>query len=129
MVIGIDFGTSKSVVAVWSEGTSTTIPDLQGRTFMPSLVLVAPDEQLHIGWEALNHPLRYQSEYFTISSIKRMIGKAGETTWGQFRTYPQEVSALILGRLKMRNMSITLRHPSTTFSVFFPHSMELFSVC
>ncbi len=28
-----------------------------------------------------------------------------------------------------RNMSITLRHPSTTFSVFFPHSMELFSVC
>lgn len=101
MIIGIDFGTSKSVVAIWDKRTSTTIPDLQGRTAMPSLVLVAPDEQLHIGWEALNHPLRYQSEYFTISSIKRMIGKAGETEWGHFRTYPQEVSALILGRLKM----------------------------
>lgn len=102
MYIGIDFGTSKSVVGVWDENKLTVIPDSQGRRSMPSLVMVAPDERLYIGWDALNHPSRYQGEYYTISSIKRLIGKTGETSWGKFRTYPQEVSALILGRLKMQ---------------------------
>lgn len=102
MFIGIDFGTSKSIVGFWDKNKPTVIPDLQGRLSMPSLVMVAPDEKLYIGWDALNHPSRYQGEYFTISSIKRLVGKTGETSWGQFRTYPQEVSALILGRLKMQ---------------------------
>lgn len=102
MIVGIDFGTTKSVAAVMQSGTPIAIPDLQGRCSMPSLVMVAPDERLYIGWDALAHPFRYQSEYFTINSIKRLMGKTGETGWGRFRTYPQEVSALVLGRLKMQ---------------------------
>ncbi len=102
MFIGIDFGTSKSIVGFWDKNKPTVIPDLQGHLSIPSLVMVAPDEKLYIGWDALNHPSRYQGEYYTISSIKRLMGKTKETSWGKLRTYPQEVSALILGRLKMQ---------------------------
>jgi molecular chaperone DnaK len=101
-ILGIDFGTSKSVAAIWQGGNATVIPDLQGHKSMPSLVMVGPDERLYIGWEAFNHPDRYKSKHFTINSIKRQIGKTGETSWGQFKTYPQEISALILGRLKIQ---------------------------
>src|SRR3990170_5704373 len=102
MIIGIDFGTTKSVAAVMQAGEPKIIHDLWGHRSMPSLVMVAPDERLYIGWDALNHPDRYQSEHFTISSIKRLMGKTGETGWGHLKTYPQEISALILKYLKIQ---------------------------
>ncbi len=102
MIVGIDFGTSKSVVAVMQNGISTVVPDQEGRLTMPSVVMVDPDENISVGWEARQHPRRYESEHITISSIKRLMGKAGETSWARFRTYPQEISALILGHLKIQ---------------------------
>ncbi len=63
MILGIDFGTTKSVAAVMESGMPVAVPDLRGRCSMPSLVMVAPDERLYIGWDALAHPSRYQSEY------------------------------------------------------------------
>jgi molecular chaperone DnaK len=100
-VIGIDFGTTKSVAAIL-EGTSPRpIRDRSGRRYVPSLVLVTPDGELAAGWEAQNHPRRYESEYITINSIKRSVGRQGETGWGWWKTRPQEVAALILGRLKL----------------------------
>jgi len=100
--LGIDFGTSKSVAALYEGGKITIIPDPQDHTSIPSLVMVAPEEKLYVGWDALNHPARYQSQHFTISSVKRMMGKAGVTSWANLKTYPQEVSALILGCLKVQ---------------------------
>ena len=106
MFVGIDFGTSKSIVAVVKDKKPHIIPDLRGNLVTPSLVMVAPDRRLFIGHNALSHPARYQSKHFTISSIKRLMGKKGETTWGDFRTFPQEVSALILGYLKIQAEAI-----------------------
>lgn len=103
-IIGIDFGTTKSAVAVWDprHGSTTVVSDTQGHRYTPSLVMIAPDERVYVGWEAATHPARYQSRHFTIGSIKRQIGKAGETTWGRLRTYPQEIAALILGQLRIQ---------------------------
>jgi molecular chaperone DnaK len=69
---------------------------------MPSIVLVAPDQSLHIGWDAATHPHRYEGTHFSINSIKRLMGKTGEITWGALKTYPQEVSALILAAVKVQ---------------------------
>jgi molecular chaperone DnaK len=66
------------------------------------VVLVDPQERLHVGWDAVNNPLRYRSQSFTISSVKRLMGKAEERRWGSLKTYPQEISALIIALLKLR---------------------------
>lgn len=99
-IIGIDLGTTKSVVAVWKDGKPYVIPDRNGLQSIPSLVLVTENEKMFVGRMAQRHPDRYRSKNVTISSVKRLIGKKGETGWGWWRTYPQEVSALILAELK-----------------------------
>jgi len=103
-IIGIDFGTTKSLVAIMEDGVPKIIPDPEGRQYVPSLVTVGPDDQIHIGWDAVNLPPaeRWSSRHFTISSIKRILGKAAERTWGQYRTYPQEIASLILSQLKIQ---------------------------
>ena len=103
MIVGIDFGTTKSLVSVMQDGVPRIIPDASGHRFTPSLVTIAPDEHIHVGWDAVNLPPeeRWSGKHFTISSIKRLLGKAGEQTWGKYRTYPQEIASLILGQLKL----------------------------
>ena len=100
MIIGIDLGTTKSVVSFWKNGAPQIIPDGYGCSSIPSLVLVTPDEEMYVAREAQNNPLRYQGKNLTISSIKRLMGKRGETGWGWWKSYPQEVSGLILTELK-----------------------------
>jgi len=99
-IIGIDLGTTKSVVGAIKKQKPYIIPDKSGNLSIPSLILVTPDEEIFAGWDAKKHPKRYHGKNITISSIKRSIGKQGETGWGWWKTYPQEVSAFILAELK-----------------------------
>lgn len=100
MILGIDLGTTKSAVGVFQNGTPFIIPDRMGYLSIPSLVSVTPDEEIIVGRSAQKHPDHYKSKNVTISSVKRMMGRNGETGWGWWKTYPQEVSAFILAELK-----------------------------
>jgi molecular chaperone DnaK (HSP70) len=102
MLLGIDFGTSKSVVAAYLNGAPAVIPDEKGHRFMPSIVSVLPDQSLRIGWDAVNLPplTRRSPDCYNIDGVKRALGHQGETSWGAFKAYPQEIAALILSRLK-----------------------------
>lgn len=98
--IGIDLGTKKSLVGVMKDRRPFVIPNKYGEASIPSLVLVTPEEKIFAGPSAQRHADRFDSKNITIGSIKRLIGRNGETGWGWWKTYPQEVSAFILGELK-----------------------------
>lgn len=102
IVLGIDLGTTKSVVGIWEGGKPRILTSESGSQSIPSLVMITPDEEIYAGVWAAKHPDRYNSKYITISSIKRMIGNKGETSWGWWKSYPQEVSSFILSELKQR---------------------------
>lgn len=103
MILGIDLGTTKSVAGIWHEGKARIIPDSAGNLSIPSLVLVTQDQKICVGRKAQNHPQKYSGKNITISSIKRLTGKRGETGWGWWKTYPQEVSAFILSELRSQS--------------------------
>lgn len=100
MYYGIDLGTTKSAIGFWKDGKPFIIPDKYGSLSIPSLVLVTPEKEIFAGVQAKKHPDRYSSKSINISSVKRLIGKQGQTGWGWWKTYPQEIAALILFELK-----------------------------
>jgi molecular chaperone DnaK len=102
MILGIDLGTTKSVIGVWDNQKQSPfiIPDIDGHNSIPSLLLVTPDDRIFAGRMAKKHPDRYNGNNIMISSVKRLMGKASKTQWGDWNTYPQEVSAFILSELK-----------------------------
>ena len=75
--VGIDFGTSKSCIAVHENGSPLVLGDFAGHRTLPSVVLVDPEDKMYVGWDAVNNPLRYQSRSFTINSVKRCLGTSG----------------------------------------------------
>src|SRR5437763_1173288 len=98
-VVGIDLGTTNSVVAVLEGGEPTVIPNAEGARTTPSVVAFSKAGEILVGEvakrQAITNPDR------TVRSIKRHMG---EKDWsldvdGKKWT-PQEVSAQILGKLK-----------------------------
>lgn len=73
LAVGIDLGTTNSLVASVINGSPEVIKDDQGRELLPSVVRYLPDGTVHVGWDALaeqgSDPLN------TISSAKRLIGR------------------------------------------------------
>jgi len=97
-VVGIDLGTTNSVVAVM-EGTSpTVIPNAEGARTTPSVVAFTKTGERLVGQlakrQAITNPDR------TISSIKRHMGESGYVVKVDGKDYtPQEISAMILQKL------------------------------
>jgi molecular chaperone DnaK len=102
-IIGIDFGTTKTIAAVMERGSPVVIPDRRGRKSIPSLVLITPETEksIFVGWEANEHSKRYHIDHLTISSIKRSLGKERKHLWGWLHEQPEAIAGLILARLKL----------------------------
>ena len=73
LAVGIDLGTTNSLVATVKSGSASCLPDEQGRVTLPSVVRYLSDDQIRVGYEALaeqkTDPLN------TVSSAKRLIGR------------------------------------------------------
>ncbi len=117
--VGIDLGTTNSVVAIWEEGKSTVIPNAEGARLTPSVVAYTQDGQRLVGQVARRQAIL--NPRATIYSAKRFIGRK----WGEVdqesktvsyevvkgqngavrfeiggkQVSPEEVSALVLRKL------------------------------
>jgi molecular chaperone HscA len=123
LAVGIDLGTTNSLVATIRNAVPECLPDDAGRTMLPSAVQYAEDGTVVVGSEAMKH--RGDDALNTITSVKRFMGRSvadlrDEATRYQFTTAsgdgkgqlrittrhgavsPIEVSAEILKSLKAR---------------------------
>ncbi len=120
VAIGIDLGTTHSLVASVRHGVSECLPDAQGRVVLPSVVRYLDAQQRQIGYEALAAQVSDPAN--TISSIKRFMGRGLDDLGNRARLpytladkpgmlsivtvagekSPVEVSAEILAALRQR---------------------------
>ena len=73
VAVGIDLGTTHSLVAVVRSGVAECLPDAAGRVLLPSVVRYGPDGPPVVGWDAL--ALRDDDPCNTIASAKRLMGR------------------------------------------------------
>ncbi|NOU08510.1 MAG: molecular chaperone DnaK [Nitrospira sp.] len=119
-IVGIDLGTTNSLVAYMKDGQPCVVPDRNGRTMVPSVVALT-DNGLIVGDSAKEHLTRNPER--TVYSVKRFMGKGladvqDELVYfpyhvtetggvirirlGQKSYSPPQVSAMILKELKLR---------------------------
>jgi molecular chaperone HscA len=73
IAVGIDLGTTHSLVAAVRSGVAECLPDEQGRVILPSVVRYLPDNKRLIGFEALANVAI--DPHNTIASVKRLMGR------------------------------------------------------
>lgn len=122
-ILGIDLGTTNSVMSFMQGGSPTVIPNAQGGRLTPSVVAIGPDKDLLVGAPARNQAVTNPEN--TIYSVKRLIGrrwddpevkkareklpfemregkKSGvEIKLGENWMTPQEISAKVLQKMKL----------------------------
>ena len=97
-IIGIDLGTTNSAVAVMEGGQSTIIPNIEGNRTTPSIVAFTKDGERLVGETAKRQAITNPDR--TVASIKRHMGSDHKVTIDGKDYSPQEISAMILQKLK-----------------------------
>ncbi|MDD5859427.1 MAG: molecular chaperone DnaK [Eubacteriales bacterium] len=97
-IIGIDLGTTNSCVAVMEGGQPTVIANSEGARTTPSVVAFTKTGERLVGEPAKRQAVTNAAN--TISSIKRKMGTNEKVTAGGKSYTPQEISAMILQKLK-----------------------------
>ena len=97
-IIGIDLGTTNSCVAVMEGGSPNVITNSEGARTTPSVVAFSKDGERIVGQVAKRQAVTNADR--TIMSIKRKMGTADKVTIDGKAYTPQEISAMILSKLK-----------------------------
>ena len=133
MIVGIDLGTTNSLIGAMDSGFPVLFADPSGRRLTPSVVYFPEGGEPVVGYEALHHGEE------AVSSVKRLMGRrvgeseahrnivgtAGEPVRlrvGGMTVSPEEVSALILKKLKLdaeRKVGCTVDRAVITVPAYF----------
>jgi molecular chaperone DnaK len=115
--VGIDLGTTNSVVAVFEGGEPTVIANAEGHRTTPSVVAFSKSGEVLVGEvakrQAITNPDR------TVASVKRHMGEAWSIEIDGKKYTPQEISARILMKLK-RDAEAYLGGPVTQAVITVP---------
>jgi molecular chaperone DnaK len=120
--VGIDLGTTNSVVTVLEGGEPTVIANSEGSRTTPSVVAFAKNGEVLVGQSAKNQAVTNVDR--TIRSVKRHMGTTWSTDEIDGKKYtPQEISARILQKLK-RDAETYLGEPVTDAVITVPAYFE-----
>ena len=97
-ILGIDLGTTNSCVAVMEAGEAVVVPNAEGARTTPSVVGFSKDGERLVGATAKRQAVANADG--TIISIKRDMGSDKKVNANGKAFTPQEISAMILGKLK-----------------------------
>ena len=98
IIIGIDLGTTNSCVAVMEGGEAVVIPNSEGNRTTPSVVAFSKEGERLVGQIAKRQAVTNPDH--TIISIKRKMGTADKVNIDGDEFSPQEISAMILQKIK-----------------------------
>lgn len=115
--VGIDLGTTNSVVSVMEGGEATVIANAEGARTTPSVVAWSKSDDVLVGEVAKRQAVTNADR--TIRSVKRHIGTTWTTAIGDKQYTPQEISARILMKLK-RDAEAYLGEPVTQAVITIP---------
>jgi len=96
--VGIDLGTTNSVIAVLEGGEPTVIPNAEGARTTPSVVAFAKNGEVLVGEVAKRQATTNVDR--TIRSVKRHMGEAWSVDIDGKKFTPQQISAFVLQKLK-----------------------------
>lgn len=96
--VGIDLGTTRSVIATLVGERPVAIPNREGQLTTPSVVAFAASGRPLVGRAAQRQALANPDG--TVSAVKRLLGSEHQVRVGDRRYTPQEIAAFILRRLK-----------------------------
>ncbi|MBY8996492.1 MAG: molecular chaperone DnaK [Candidatus Thorarchaeota archaeon] len=97
-IVGIDLGTTNSGIAYMEGGKPTIIPNAEGKRLTPSVVGITPKGEIIVGELAKRQAVSMPER--TVRSIKRKMGQDYKVTIGDKDYTPQEISAMILTKMK-----------------------------
>lgn len=98
MLIGIDLGTTNSLVACFRNGKAEIIPNRLGENLTPSVVSVDRNGTVYVGRSAKERAMLYPLE--SASVFKRSMGTDREYVLGDWKLRAEELSSLVLRSLK-----------------------------
>ncbi len=96
--IGIDLGTTNSLVAYWSDNGPAIIPNVYGSRLTPSVVSVDDNGEILVGQIAKERLITHPT--LTASTFKRFMGTEKQYQLGKYTFSPQELSSFIIKALK-----------------------------
>ncbi|NHZ93051.1 Hsp70 family protein [Massilia sp. CCM 8733] len=117
MIVGIDLGTTNSLISVWENGAARLIPNSLGEVLTPSCISIDEDGSILVGRAARErlqtHPDR------SAAAFKRHMGSDKQITLGKRAFRAEELSALILRALK-EDAEAALGQPVTEAIITVP---------
>src|SRR5262245_45166232 len=99
-VVGIDLGTTNSLVAYVNDGVPVVIRDRIGDGLVPSVVSVPPDGTVYVGREAQRRLLTDATS--TVYSVKRFMGKGVDDVGAEARRFPFGIAGEAGGVVRIR---------------------------
>jgi len=117
MIVGIDLGTTNSLISVWQDGAPRLLPNGLGELLTPSCVSVDEDGSILVG-RAARERLQTHPK-LTAAAFKRFMGSDKTINLGKRSFRPEELSALVLRALK-EDAEAALGQPVTECIITVP---------